>query len=49
MRNRSLNQSLKFFQTETPVDFQPNNLSEAVAAAMAGVEPPEISDTDETL
>ncbi|HDX6195847.1 TPA: phage tail protein [Acinetobacter baumannii] len=39
----------EIFQTETPVDFQPNNLSEAVAAAMAGVEPPEISDTDETL
>lgn len=35
--------------TETPFDFQPTNLSEAVAAAMAGVEPPEISDTDETL
>ncbi|MDH7523603.1 phage tail protein, partial [Acinetobacter baumannii] len=34
----------EIFQTETPVDFQPNNLSEAVAAAMAGVEPPEISD-----
>ncbi|HHP4880459.1 TPA: phage tail protein, partial [Acinetobacter baumannii] len=33
----------EIFQTETPVDFQPNNLSEAVAAAMAGVEPPEIS------
>ncbi|EHU2830347.1 phage tail protein, partial [Acinetobacter baumannii] len=29
--------------------FQPTNLSEAVAAAMAGVEPPEVSDTDETL
>ncbi|ATD20553.1 phage tail protein [Acinetobacter baumannii] len=39
----------EIFQTETPVDFQPNNLSEAVAAAMVGVEPPEISDTDETL
>lgn len=35
--------------TETPFDFQPTNLSEAVAAAMVGVEPPEISDTDETL
>ncbi|TLL82725.1 phage tail protein, partial [Acinetobacter baumannii] len=35
--------------TETPVDFQPTNFSPAVAAAMTGVEPPEISDTDETL
>lgn len=35
--------------TETPFDFQPTNLSEAVAAAMVGVEPPEISDTDETF
>ncbi|MBJ8478403.1 phage tail protein [Acinetobacter pittii] len=35
--------------SETPVEFQPTNLSEAVAAALAGVEPPEISDTDETL
>ncbi|WP_457794753.1 phage tail fiber protein [Acinetobacter baumannii] len=35
--------------SETPVDFQPTNLSQAVAAAMNGVEPPEISDTDETL
>ncbi|MHC0019343.1 phage tail fiber protein [Acinetobacter pittii] len=35
-------------QTETPVEFQPTNLSEAVAAAMNGVELPEISDTDET-
>ncbi|HGW4639237.1 TPA: phage tail protein [Acinetobacter baumannii] len=35
--------------TETPFDFQPTNLSEAVAAAMVGVEPPEVSDTDETL
>jgi len=35
--------------TETPLDFQPTNLSAAVAAAMNGVEPPEISDTDETL
>ncbi|MFW6516421.1 phage tail protein, partial [Acinetobacter baumannii] len=34
---------------KTPIDFQPTNLSEAVAAAMNGVEPPEISDTDETL
>ncbi|EPJ3712815.1 phage tail protein, partial [Acinetobacter baumannii] len=33
--------------SETPVDFQPTNLSQAVAAAMNGVEPPEISDTDE--
>ncbi|MEE7597537.1 phage tail protein [Acinetobacter baumannii] len=32
--------------SETPVEFQPTNLSEAVAAALAGVEPPEISDTD---
>lgn len=35
--------------SETLVDFQPTNLSQAVAAAMNGVEPPEISDTDETL
>lgn len=35
--------------TETPVDFQPTNLSQAVAAAMNGVEPPEVSDTGETL
>ena len=35
--------------SETPVDFQPTNLSQAVAAAMEGIEPPEISDTDETL
>lgn len=35
--------------SETPVEFQPTNLSEAVAAALAGLEPPEISDTDETL
>ncbi|EZI46840.1 hypothetical protein [Acinetobacter baumannii] len=35
--------------SETPVEFQPTNLSQAVAAAMNGVEPPEISDTDETL
>ncbi|MGQ1613555.1 phage tail fiber protein [Acinetobacter baumannii] len=34
--------------SETPVDFQPTNLSQAVAAAMNGVEPPEISDTDAT-
>lgn len=39
----------EIFQTETPVDFQPTNLSEAVAAAMVGMEPPEVSDTDETL
>ncbi|WP_336017356.1 phage tail protein [Acinetobacter pittii] len=39
----------EIIQTETPVEFQPTNLSEAVAAAMAGVEPPEISVTDETL
>lgn len=32
-----------------PPEFQPTNLSQAVAAAMNGVEPPEISDTDETL
>lgn len=35
--------------SETPVDFQPTNLSQAVAATMNGVEPPEISETDETL
>ncbi|EPU1830592.1 phage tail protein, partial [Acinetobacter baumannii] len=35
--------------SETPLEFQPTNLSQAVAAAMNGVEPPEISDTDETL
>ncbi|HCW3839935.1 TPA: phage tail protein [Acinetobacter baumannii] len=35
--------------SETPVEFQPTNLSQAVAAAMIGVEPPEISDTDATL
>ncbi|EXC26069.1 hypothetical protein [Acinetobacter sp. 809848] len=34
--------------SETPIDFQPTNLSQAVAAAMNGVEPPEISDTGET-
>ncbi|EPQ1729314.1 phage tail protein [Acinetobacter baumannii] len=34
--------------SETPVQFQPTNLSEAVAAAMNGVEPPEVSDADET-
>ncbi|WP_109046427.1 phage tail fiber protein [Acinetobacter baumannii] len=34
--------------SETPVEFQPTNLSQAVAAAMNGVEPPEISDTDAT-
>ena len=35
--------------SKTPVEFQPTNLSQAVAAAMEGIEPPEISDTDETL
>ncbi|MFW1838644.1 phage tail protein [Acinetobacter gyllenbergii] len=39
---------------EPPVDFQLTNLTEAVAAAMAGVEPPEVTDeqsevTDEPL
>ncbi|TPT88107.1 phage tail protein, partial [Acinetobacter baumannii] len=34
--------------SETPLEFQPTNLSQAVAAAMNGVEPPEISDTDAT-
>jgi hypothetical protein len=34
--------------SETPVDFQPTNLSEAVAAALNGVEPPEVSDSNET-
>ncbi|PQL81977.1 phage tail protein, partial [Acinetobacter baumannii] len=34
--------------SETPLEFQPTNLSQAVAAAMIGVEPPEISDTDAT-
>ncbi|NIE95596.1 phage tail protein [Acinetobacter sp. Tr-809] len=29
---------------ETPIDFQPTNLAQAVAAAMAGIEPPEITD-----
>ena len=28
----------------TPVDFQPTNLSEAVAAAMVGIAPPELSE-----
>ncbi len=32
--------------TETPVKFQPTNLSEAVAAAMVGMAPPEL--TEET-
>ncbi|MCG9515173.1 pyocin knob domain-containing protein [Acinetobacter pittii] len=35
--------------SETPAKFQPTNLSQAVAAAMEGIEPPEIQDTDETL
>ncbi|MFL9494617.1 phage tail protein [Acinetobacter baumannii] len=35
--------------SETPAEFQPTNLSQAVAAAMNGVEPPEISDTNEKL
>ncbi|MCW1388141.1 phage tail protein [Acinetobacter baumannii] len=30
--------------TETPFDFQPTNLSEAVAAAMVGMAPPELSE-----
>lgn len=30
--------------SETPVDFQPTNLSEAVAAAMVGIAPPELSE-----
>lgn len=34
--------------SETPVEFQPTNLSEAVAAALNGIEPPEVSDTNET-
>lgn len=34
--------------SETPLKFQPTNLSQAVAAALNGVEPPEISDTDAT-
>ncbi|MBD2852109.1 phage tail protein, partial [Acinetobacter baumannii] len=34
--------------SETPVEFQPTNLSQAVAAAMNGMEPPEVSDTDAT-
>lgn len=33
--------------SETPVDFQPTNLSEAVAAALNGIEPPEVSDSNE--
>jgi hypothetical protein len=35
--------------SETPVEFQPTNLSEAVAAAMSGVEPPASPNSDETL
>ena len=37
--------------TETPVEFQPTNLAQAVAAAMYGVEPPEINEeqTNESL
>ncbi|MCA4357411.1 phage tail protein, partial [Acinetobacter baumannii] len=34
--------------SETPLEFQPTNLSQAVAAALNGVEPPVISDTDAT-
>ncbi|MNV54458.1 hypothetical protein D3C71_1466530 [compost metagenome] len=34
--------------SETPVEFQPTNLSVAVTAALNGVELPEISDTDKT-
>ncbi|MNI75034.1 hypothetical protein D3C73_1311570 [compost metagenome] len=34
--------------SDTPVEFQPTNLSEAVAAALNGVEPPEVSDSNET-
>ncbi|EHU3217879.1 phage tail protein [Acinetobacter baumannii] len=34
--------------SETPVEFQPTNLAQAVAAAMDGMEPPEVSDTDAT-
>ncbi|AGH35052.1 hypothetical protein [Acinetobacter baumannii] len=30
--------------TETPFDFQPTNLSEAVAAAMVGIAPPDLSE-----
>ncbi|MBM7141196.1 hypothetical protein D3C81_110370 [compost metagenome] len=33
--------------SETPVEFQPTNLAQAVADAMAGVEPPEVSNSDE--
>ena len=37
--------------SETPVEFQPTNLAQAVAAAMDGVEPPEIKEeqTNESL
>jgi len=35
--------------SETPVEFQPTNLSEAVSAALNGIEPPESSNPDETL
>lgn len=35
--------------SNTPVNFQPTNLSQAVSAALEGIEPPEASDTDETL
>ncbi len=35
--------------SETPFNFQPTNLSEAVSAAMVGIAPPEPSETsDET-
>ncbi|HCT1656966.1 TPA: phage tail protein, partial [Acinetobacter baumannii] len=30
--------------TETPFEFQPTNLSEAVAAAMVGIAPPDLSE-----
>ncbi|ENX41537.1 hypothetical protein [Acinetobacter sp. NIPH 2100] len=30
--------------SETPIDFQPTNLAQAVAAAVSGVEPPEINE-----
>lgn len=36
-------------ESETPVELQPTNLSQAVAAAMEGIEPPEILNTYETL
>lgn len=35
--------------SETPVEFQPTNLSEAVAAALNGIEPPESPNSDKTL